>query len=145
MVDVATGAASGTLGALSVIADPQTQGLLSPPVKALLVALDTGIGAAIVGKPLTELGTAAVANLAGDVAGAAGSAASEALTSTIGAVPFIGQSVKLAVSLVTAGAFSGPDWAQECAHLFSAFRPPSTGSLFAGRRLGAGGHFRAAV
>jgi hypothetical protein len=125
------------LGAVALVSAPSTMADLSGPARALLGALDEGLGAAVgLTTSLSSAGTDAVAtlagNLAGDLAGALGDNVAEIVGDCIEALPVVGAVAKAVVSILTLGLSLGPTDAELCQRLWDRYRPTQTGSALAG-------------
>jgi hypothetical protein len=129
-------ALSGAAAGLSVLIDPSVKSDLSKPALALASALDTGIGNALLGKPLSSAGVDFAADLAGDIAGKVVEVSGEVLQDAIQSLPLIGTLVSVTVGLISAiRSASIPSDEQIgawCQQTFSVLAPTPTGSIFAG-------------
>jgi hypothetical protein len=133
-VDLA--ALSGAVAGLSVLTDPSVKNDLSKPALALASALDTGIGNALLGKPLSSAGVDLAADLAGEIAGKVAEVSGEVLQDAIQSLPLIGMLVSVTVGLISAiRSASIPSDEQIgawCQQTFNVLAPTPTGSIFAG-------------
>jgi hypothetical protein len=132
-----TSTAPDILGAVALVSAPSTVADLSGPARALLGALDEGLGAAVgLTTSLSSAGTDAVAtlagNLAGDLAAALGDNVGEIVSDCVEALPVIGSIAKAVVSILTLGLSIGPTDAELCQRLWDRYRPTQTGSALAG-------------
>lgn len=120
-----------TQGALALLAgDKSLMGDLSPPVRAMAGALDTGLGlAAGLGQDLSAAGVDAVANLAGSIVGSLGGAFADIVTEVASAVPMVGGLLSIFESLFGG---LGVDYSALCQQLFATYPPTPSGSLFGG-------------
>lgn len=122
------------LGGLALVANAKTGFDLSPPARALIGALDTGVGAALgLGSNVSEAGAEALAGLAEEVMGTLGQTVADIVGNIGEAIPYLGPIIKAVasiVSLVLSG--GGPTPSQRCASLFTTLKPFQTGSLMSG-------------
>jgi len=133
---VELGALSGAAAGLSVLTDPSVKSDLSKPALALASALDTGIGNALLGKPLSSAGVDLAADLAGELAGKVVEVSGHVLQDAIQSLPLIGTLVSVTIGLISAiRSASIPSDEQIgawCQQTFSVLAPTPTGSIFAG-------------
>jgi hypothetical protein len=120
-----------TQGALALLAGDSTLlSDLSPPVRAMAGALDTGLGlAAGLGQDLSAAGVGAISNLASSVVASLGGAFSDIVTEVASEVPLIGGILSIFASLFGS---LGVDNAAACQQLFQTYQPTPSGSMFAG-------------
>jgi len=122
--------------ALALVGNPRAALDLSPPARALVGALDAGVGQVLgFGTSLSEASADAIAGLAGEIAGSLGDTIAEIVGDVAQVIPIVGPIIKAFTSIITFALSSGESSEQTCSRFFAIFKPKPTGSLLAGGPL----------